>query len=341
MFPLYLQEKYARQVLTQIERNKIINVSDFLACGRCPICGDSKKKLTKTRFYIYRVGDTLNVKCHNCDYSKSFSGFLKQYNPSLFDAMQLDAFKDNPSRYRKQRNESEINIEPKTKPSDDWKKCVINAHHTTAGKQFLESRKIPKQEWDRIYITDSVYDCYCNICSVLGLDQKENNYPDFPSIAIPFIRNDGVLTHMTFRNLDTKSSFRYITAEFNGGQKVFGLDKLDKDKRDVYVVEGPIDSLFLDNCIAMGDASLDRATEVVSKNRLVLIPDNEPRALVQIKRIKSFIDSGFRVCIFPANITEKDINDMVKSGYDVQKLVQENTFSGIMADYKYHQWKRI
>lgn len=340
MYRLYLQEKYASLVLPQLERSKVINQTEFLACARCPICGDSKKNKTKTRFYIYRFGDTLNCKCHNCGYSKSFVGFLKQYSPAMYGSMQQESYKDTSYFSSGKQPKQEELPEPKIVSSDVWKDFIIPAKEVTIGKKFLEFRQFPKEKWDRVYITDDVARSYIDISEALGLKPQEKNYPDFPAICFPFIRPDGVLTHINYRNLDKNSSFRYITAEFNGGLKCFGLETVS-DVTDVYVCEGPADSLFLDNCIAMGDASLDRAKNLVSKHRLILVPDNEPRAPVQVKKINGFIKDGFRVFIPPRYITQKDLNDMAKAGYDVQELVSGNVYEGMMARHKFFEWKKI
>jgi hypothetical protein len=38
---------------------------------------------------------------------------------------------------------------------------------------------------------------------------------------------------------------------------------------------------------------------------------------------------------------EKDINDMVIAGHDVQKIVECNTYSGLEAKLKFNTWKKI
>jgi hypothetical protein len=73
----------------------------------------------------------------------------------------------------------------------------------------------------------------------------------------------------------------------------------------------------------------------------VWIYDNEPRNREIVNRISKTIDSGDSVVIFPSSMDEKDINDMVIAGHDVQKIVECNTYSGLEAKLKFNTWKKI
>ena len=53
--------------------------------------------------------------------------------------------------------------------------------------------------------------------------------------------------------------------------KTIGLDRIDMSKQ-IYAVEGPLDSLFLDNCIAVGGSDLNKL-----ESDVIIIFDNEPR----------------------------------------------------------------
>ena len=69
--------------------------------------------------------------------------------------------------------------------------------------------------------------------------------------------------------------------------------------------------------------------------------DNEPRSREITRRISRVIDKGEKVVIWPSNIGQKDINDMVLAGHNVQKLVESNTYSGLQAKLKFNTWKKI
>jgi len=73
----------------------------------------------------------------------------------------------------------------------------------------------------------------------------------------------------------------------------------------------------------------------------VWIYDNEPRNREITNRISKTIDSGGSVVIWPDNIDDKDINDMVMSGKDVQSVIESNIYSGLEAKLKFTTWKKI
>ena len=120
--------------------------------------------------------------------------------------------------------------------------------------------------------------------------------------------------------------------------KVYGLDRINENKK-IYVVEGPLDSLFVENCIAMVGADLDLRT--FGWSNYIYVYDNEPRNREIIERIDKTISRGDQVVIWPSTINEKDINDMTMSGHNVKDLLESNTCSGLEAKLKFTTWKKI
>ena len=132
---------------------------------------------------------------------------------------------------------------------------------------------------------------------------------------------------------------RYITIILDESKpKLYGLDSVNYDK-PIFIVEGPFDSLFLDNSIAM--AGSDVNIRSLGWSNYIWVYDNEPRNRQIIDRISAAIDRGDKVVIFPDHIVEKDINDMVLAGHNVNSLVQSNTYSGLEAKLKLTKWKKV
>jgi hypothetical protein len=124
--------------------------------------------------------------------------------------------------------------------------------------------------------------------------------------------------------------------------KVFGLDTVN-DKGNVFVVEGPIDSMFMPNCVAMAGSaiSLEQVFPNKLRSEITIVMDNEPRNKDIVKQIDKYIDDGYNVCIWPDNIQEKDINDMILAGLDPEWIIVQNTRNGLTAKAALSQWKRI
>ena len=120
--------------------------------------------------------------------------------------------------------------------------------------------------------------------------------------------------------------------------KIYGLDEVQKNET-VYITEGPFDSSFIRNSIALCGADGDVANWGIRD--CVWIYDNEPRNSEILSRISRAIETGQKVVIWPSTIKEKDINDMILSGLNVQSVIELNTYSGLEAKLKFTTWKKI
>jgi hypothetical protein len=112
----------------------------------------------------------------------------------------------------------------------------------------------------------------------------------------------------------------------------------------VYVVEGPIDSLFIDNAVATADSHLEGASHVLEKNNITLIFDNEPRNKEICNQIDKAIDNHFNVVIWPPFVDSKDINDMILDGFspdEIQDIISKNTFVNLRAKAEFVNWKKV
>ena len=333
---LIVDRKFVPLVSTKLERFKQKN--DYIWNFRCPICGDSHKNKIKARGYIYRRKTDLFFSCHNCGTSLSFGNFLKTLDPSLYREYQLEKYKETAHSNTK-IPDFEL---AKTKPIF-LKKInlpTINslpADH--AARQFLTKRKIPSKFFDDLYYAQDfksfVYEMIpdCDKTLIAG----ENR------IIIPFYDEKNNLLGFQGRAI-IDSRIKYITIKLDDdNKKVFGLERIDFTKK-IYVVEGPLDSLFLNNSIAMMDASLYNAVSIVGNYDYVFIYDNEPRNHDIVKHMSKTIKLKKNICIWPKNIVEKDINDMILSGMngsEVQGIIDSNTFEDLKAELEFKLWKKV
>ena len=320
-----VDSKYVGLVSSRLQKFKRVkpNLYNF----RCPICGDSKKSKSKTRGYFYAIKQNVNFRCHNCGASMSFNNFLKQIDSNLQKQYAMEKFKEG---FAGGRNfvveEPKFNFEaPQFKSKLDLPKASENP----AAKLYLEKRKLNP---DKFYYTDK-FKAWSN-------SQKQTfdsvKY-DEPRIIIPlFYKN--TLVGFQGRSLGP-SKVKYITVMINDdAPKIYGLDNIRRDA-PVFITEGPFDSTFICNSIAMCGADADVSRWGISSP--IWIYDNEPRSPEITRRLQSAITSQQTVVIWPLNIQEKDINDMVLAGHDVQSMVESNIYSGLKAQLQFNTWKRI
>ena len=160
---------------------------------------------------------------------------------------------------------------------------------------------------------------------------------DDSRIIIPLVK-DSELIGLQGRSLGP-SNVKYITVMLSDdAPKIYGYDEIDHEK-PIYIVEGPFDSTFLDNSIAMVGSDIDIRS--YNWSNYIWVYDNEPRNREIINRISKTIDRGDKVVIWPNNIVQKDINDMVLSGHQVQDIVESNTFQGLQAKLNFTNWKKV
>ena len=306
--------------------HKFKRVKSDLYNFRCPICGDSKKNKSKTRGYLYAVKANTNFKCHNCGASMSLNNFLKQVDPAVHKQYVMEKFKEGHTGRNFVIDEPDIKFEaPKFKKKLKLPKA--SDHPRPAG--YLTARKLNP---DDFYYAE-YFKKFVN-----SLKQTfDDTTHDEERIIIPLYYEKNLIG-LQGRSINP-NPVKYITVMLDDdAPKIYGLDSIRRDA-PVYVTEGPFDSTFIRNSIAMcgADANVDRW----GISNPVWIYDNEPRNIEIVRRIGHTIDSGDSVVIWPNGIDDKDINDMVMSGLDVQSVIESNTYSGLEAKLKFNTWKKI
>jgi len=303
--------------------DKFKKLRDNLFNFRCPYCGDSQKFSNKARGYFYRKKNDFFYKCHNCGKGTTFSKVLQYVDPEMykefvmekFTGPKTDEFKFEAPKFKKRDAKLE-NLTPINK---------LNGNHPA--RQFVESRQIPEEFYSDLYL-----------CSKFFKWAKIRSKQDHPRLVIPFRDESGEVFAAQGRAFG-KETPKYLTVKFQDKPKIFGLDRCDWSQR-TYIVEGPLDSLFVDNCLAVAGADFEHHFPM--KENVTIILDNEPRSREIIKRMEKLIDKDYELVIWPDNVKEKDINDMVLAGdANIMHTIKNNTYTGLTAKLKLSSWKLI
>ncbi len=329
-----VDQKYISLVSPRLQK---FSKKNKLYTFRCPYCGDSQKYKNKTRGYLYPIKNDYNFRCHNCGVSRSFSNFLKDQDQVIYDQYVMERYKKGTTGRRSNTPNPKIKFEkPVFNKSfheiDLDKISSLNKKHPA--RIYLEqTRHFPSKTLDDLY--------YCEHFKEWTNNQKptfDNVVKDEPRIIIP-LRYNGELIGYQGRSLLPDSKIKYITIMLKeDAPKVYGLDEIN-DQKPIYIVEGPFDSTFLENSVAMCGSDVNIGS--FGWCDYIYVYDNEPRNRQIVDRITKTIDRGDKVVIFPKDIMEKDINDMVLSGRNVQKLVESNTYQGLEAKLQLQIWKRV
>jgi len=329
----YIDTKYLNIISPYLQQFK--KKGDNLWNFRCPYCGDSQKSRTKARGFVFRKKNDLFFKCHNCGVGASLGNLVKTVDSKTYKDYIFERYKKGVETRSSPQPEFKFNAPVfRKKGILEGLQSIKNLPDDHPARQIVERRKLPVESLSDLYLCESFFKFTNSII--------KGKFPsldgDHPRLLIPFRDESGEVFAYQGRAFGNEQP-KYITIKIDEErEKIFGLDKVDKSK-PILVVEGPLDSLFLDNCIAVAGADFSNI-----KGNLTVIYDNEPRNKEINKQIEKTIDQGKSVCLWPDHMKEKDINDMIIAGYskkEVQEIITNNTFSGASAKLRFAEWRRI
>ena len=328
----YIDIKYINEISARLSQFK--KKGDYLFNFRCPHCGDSKKSKTKARAYLYRVKNDMFFKCHNCGEGQSLTNFLKFLDNKKYEQYLLERYKGSaPSTPQPEFND----FKPKFKEVDilDGLTPVSELKDNHPVKQYVVKRKIPEKYFSKLFL--------CNKFMAFVNKAKPNTFShtkgEHPRLIIPFYDINNKVFAFQGRAFG-KEQPKYLTVKLDENkQKVYGLNTVNLQEH-IHIVEGPIDSMFVKNCLAAAGADL---TLKVEPSNVTYIFDNEPRNKEIIKRMYDVIEKDYNLVVWPDDMRHKDINDMIISGMsiaEVQTIISKNTFAKLEALTKISYYKK-
>ena len=329
----YIDTKYLNIISPYLQQFK--KKSDNLWNFRCPYCGDSQKSRTKARGFVFRKKNDLFFKCHNCGVGASLGNLVKTIDSKTYKDYIMERYKKGVETHSSPQPEFKFNAPVfRKKGILEGLKSIKSLPDDHPARQIVERRKLPLESLSDLYLCESFY----KFTNTIIKGKFPSLGGDHPRLIIPFRGEDGEVFAYQGRAFGNEQP-KYITIKIDADRdKIFGLDKVNKSK-PILVVEGPLDSLFLDNCIAVAGADFSNM-----EGDLTVIYDNEPRNKEINKQIEKTIDQGKSVCLWPDHMKEKDINDMIIAGYskkEVQEIITNNTFLGASAKLRFAEWRRI
>lgn len=341
---IIIDSKFVRLLSSRLRNFK--QKKDYLWNFSCPFCGDSKKNLSKARGYVFAKGNNLFYGCHNCGEGTNVANLVKQVDPSLHQEYTLERYKEGKSNTSNFKATT-LNIPPprfdklakqKIFEHSEWCDKLPSRHFCLT---YLQKRHIPQEYHSKLLFTFK----YKQFIDAL-IPNHGKELIDDARLIIPFYDVYNNLIAVSGRALENSDkTLRYITIKTvdSDSKLVYGMDMVDLNQT-VKIVEGPIDSLFLSNCLASGDANLNLTAKNISADDKVLIFDNQPRNKEIVKLMHDAIKSNSSVVIWPDNIQAKDINEMVMSGIssdEIEKIISSNTFTGLRAQMRFVSWKKV
>jgi transcription elongation factor Elf1 len=340
----HIDTKYLRLISSRLRnfKQKADNTYQF----SCNFCGDSQKNKLKARGYVYQKSNNLFYKCFNCGIGTNVGNLIKHTDSTLYDEYILERYKageSGNSNYQKPTFDipkPRFDKVEKRKQFEhgEWLSRLPSGHFCL---EYATKRQIPHKFYDKLLFTAE----YERFITTLVPNHGKKILND-ARLVIPFYDKYNELIAVSGRALETSDkTLRYVTIRTNDSEDklIYGMDRVDLSK-PVKIVEGPIDSLFLDNCVASGDANLVQIAKLIDAEKKVLIYDNQNRNKEVCKLMQDAIKLDYNVVIWPSSIEQKDINEMIMAGFssgEIEEIISSNTFKSIEAQLKFNFWKKV
>jgi hypothetical protein len=257
----------------------------------------------------------------------SLNNFIKKIDPVLHKQYTLEKFKQGNTGKNFVVEEPKFNF---SKPIFKEKLDLPKASEIPIAKDYLEKRKLNPEKF---YFAKN-FKRWTNTKkkTFSSTDRDESR------IIIPMYDVTKNLIGFQGRALN-QNSIKYITVMlFDDAPKIYGLESIDFSN-PIYIVEGPFDSNFIENSVAMCGSDID--IKLFEWKDYIYVFDNEPRNKEIVNRLSKIIDRGDRVVIWPSTIKYKDINDCALAGLNVMDMLKSNIYSGLEAKVKFNTWKKI
>jgi hypothetical protein len=297
--------------------------------AECPVCREGKSRGRTRRLFYFPSKKYLY--CHNCSKSwKPFEWVKDVTNLTLPEILKKNAAK---SETQTSVQKTEHNIKQDFVLPDLPDGCVDltdptqlefykNNKIVLQGLEYCKSRKL----FDAVNSCDKFYVC-------LGDKVHKNR------LIIPFYNESKKITCYQSRSLNNEMP-KYLTKY--GEKEVFGINNVDVSIPYVFVFEGPIDSMFVKNGIAIASLS-PTEKQITQINSLIgfeiiYVFDNDKGNKQVARKIKKCIQDGKNIFIWPNEMKPfKDFNEVcVKLNMNEisWNFVVKNSFKGPAASLK-------
>lgn len=341
MDTLYVQKDYAEKLGMRLPLYQVKRHTPFLANFRCDVCGDSQKRRHVKRGYIF-TSDKGNLMyyCQNCGVNVPLTIYMEQHHNDLYRQYVFDVIGSKP---RRTERAADIIVRQRFEPNFQGLIPIQDLQFNHPCIKYLISRRLPADKCKRLFYTDKFF-TYINgvIPDKFPKYVLRNN--EHERLIIPLMNKEGELFGVIGRALDNDQPQRYLTLKFDENYpKIYGLDQVDYSKH-ITIFEGPIDSMFVDNSLALAGTDADISMILQNKSKFTIVLDNQPRNKEVVAKYRKYVYNDYNTVIWPAGLPGKDVNDLILAGYTpdtIKQLIRDNTHRGQMATVMFNAWRKV
>lgn len=316
--------------------------NDTYHCS-CPICLEGKSFGKKKRCW-YIPSKNL-IYCHNCGWSsRPLKWIMTAGNLSYEDI-------------REELNEGEYNIINLDKISarKDYSDIIkydldenlpIDSIDLTNKLQLEYYKANSVIEKALKYIAKRKLDIAINRPKTFYISLKDKTHKN--RLIIPFYDNSGKVIFYQSRAIganidDFMEDVKYLSKK-NSQKSIFNIDKINDDIEEIFLFEGPIDSCFVKNGVAVGGITPSREKSLTdiqeeqldmysSNHRFIWVLDSQWLDDASFEKTKLLLENGESVFVWPEKVGKrfKDFNEMCIFGNQNEvprECIINNTFKG-------------
>lgn len=296
-----IDKSYIIQKFYQLAGGVKANSSQGTYYGSCPVCREGKSWLKKKRLFLL---DCSRVFCHNCGYSNSAINFIQDYG-----CISMDEIREESSGYIS-LNETSVQVKnTQSLPYDSFN--LFSKYHIDYYKNNKEVKRALK------YIKSRRLDTAINSPKALYFSLKDNIHKN--RLILPYYDEDNNIIHYQSRLLDGDEGIRYIS-KVNSKKSVFGINNISDKIEHIFIFEGPIDSFFIENGVALGGITPKNLFSELQQQQInslkhrgfdsfIFVLDNQFIDETSMKLSKYIaLNTDFKVFVWPYYSQYKDFN---------------------------------
>ena len=331
--PMYipLPQEYVEQQFRIYAGYSKVNSAGIFE-GGCPICREGKSWGKKRR--LFYIPDYDNIHCKNCHRSWNTLQWIIEVSGKSYQEVKIE------SKEYEYISIEYINTESKVEVVNN-EALPLDAINLSDPKQleFYKHNHILKECIK--FITKRRIHLAINKPKSLYLSLTD--YIHKNRLCIPFTNDTGTIEFYQTRSFIQKNDDplpKYL-GKAGGNKTLFGADQISEDLDYIFIFEGPIDAMFVQNGVAIGGVTMTSE----QKNELNKYPFHEKIWVLDNQHIDqtskeishTLLDQGETIFIWPKIDNVKDVNDvcMLKNINELPTtFIVKNSFTGIKGKFQ-------
>lgn len=278
------------------------SIRAYNAC--CPVCREGNSWGKKKRLFYFPHKQ--QIYCHNCNQGWSPVNWVKQVCDMTFREIQAEVLSG-------ETDKPEINIEYISNSFVERKSLTLPEDSINLFDKeqvlFYKKNKIIRTALSIIKarnIHKAINKCDALYVSLTDFVHKNR-------LCIPFYDLNGKIIFYQTRKLVKDESPKYLSKMYEE-KSVFGIDKIDVSFPYIFILEGPIDAMFIKNGVAVCGTSMtqkqQKQLQQFPTHRLIWCLDNQNLDKTSKEKTGKLIQNGWDVFKWPISLGYKDLNEL-------------------------------